>query len=62
MKGLTILEFAKLKKVSAQTVRFQIRKGNLETQTLYGGRVKLIVMNKKAREWKTQPGRRTDLE
>jgi len=62
MKGLTISEYAKLKKVSEPTVRFQIRNKNLDTVLLYGGRVKLIKMNKKARDWKPQPGKRTDLK
>lgn len=59
-KYLTITEFVKLKGVSRQSVHSLINSNRLDTKVMFGKR--LIVNNKKAKDYQPNPGRRTDLK
>ena len=60
MELIRATEYAKLKKVSRQTVHSLIKSKTIHTKEFAG--MKLIVMDKKAQEWKPEPGKRTDLK
>jgi len=60
MELIRATEFAKRKGVSRQTVHSLIQSKKLNTREFAG--MKLIVMNKKATNWKPEPGKRTDLK
>jgi len=59
-KYITIKEFAKQKGVSRQSVHSLINNNRLDTKVMFGKR--LIVNNKIARDYRPNPGRRTDLK
>lgn len=59
-KYLTQKEFADLKGVSRQTVHSLIKTGKINTAEIYGK--KLIVLDRTAKEWKAEPGKRNDLK
>lgn len=60
MEIKTISEFAKMKGVSRQTVHSLIKSRKLNTSEFLGKKV--IILDKKAQDWKPEPGKRTDLK
>lgn len=59
MEHLTPSQFAKMKGVSRETVRSLINKGKINTTEIYGKKV--IILDRTAKKWKPEPGKRFDL-
>lgn len=60
MEIITIKEFAQQKKVSRQTVHSLITSKKINTSEFLGKKV--IIYDDKAKNWKPEPGKRTDLK
>lgn len=60
MEHKSITEFAKLKGISRQSVHNLLKNGQLDSKEIVGKRC--VVYNKKARDYKPNPGRRNDLK
>ncbi len=54
-----ITDFAKIKRVSRQTVYSLIKKNKINTKNI--GSVRFIILNETAKKWQPEQGKRSDL-